>query len=539
MSGTADPLHMHAGPDGTWSTANTAEAMPGVQTPLGWTFWGDPLELAMRGSFCDIGVLRSSEVFASPEIEERYAGVFFGRFVGNVNRLRGVGDLMPGTSGDAVEEQVFGSVASDLSSRNSARRYPVVAVKMPLLLAGLPRRIERGRREYTPWWQQQTSPGTLADGDGAPARLAEARRRFHDMMRPHCSATMLAQAMYAQVEALAEGAGLAGLETTLITGYGQMEEAEVAADLWDVSRGRLELEEFVAHHGYHGPSEGALQSRSWREDDTPLRALVDTFRTMDDAEAPRERLRARLVARREAEAELLAATPARRRPQARLVLRLAARYIPLREVGKAAFLQAIDAGRAAARSLGARLAESGALADPDDVFYLTFDETQGEPPAESRQLVAERRAKREEYLCLRLPEGAVWKGEPQAARAEPGTAARADHVSGIPVSPGIVEGRARVVTDPDAGIAIEPGEVLVCETTDPSWASYFLVASALVIDIGGAVSHGAIVARELGIPCVINTREGTTAIRTGDLLRVDGGEGTVDVVERASSATPA
>ena len=82
---------------------------------------------------------------------------------------------------------------------------------------------------------------------------------------------------------------------------------------------------------------------------------------------------------------------------------------------------------------------------------------------------------------------------------------------------------------------LEPGEILVCETTDPSWASLFLVASALVIDIGGALSHGAIVARELGVPCVINTRVGTRCLRTGDLLRVDGERGSVTVLAAADS----
>jgi pyruvate,water dikinase len=78
----------------------------------------------------------------------------------------------------------------------------------------------------------------------------------------------------------------------------------------------------------------------------------------------------------------------------------------------------------------------------------------------------------------------------------------------------------------------------VCETTDPSWASLFLVASALVIDIGGALSHGAIVARELGVPCVINTRVGTRRLRTGDLLRVDGHCGMVTVLAAAGSTVP-
>jgi pyruvate,water dikinase len=90
------------------------------------------------------------------------------------------------------------------------------------------------------------------------------------------------------------------------------------------------------------------------------------------------------------------------------------------------------------------------------------------------------------------------------------------------------------VLDADVDEPIEPGEILVCRTTDPSWASTMMLAAALVIDIGGAISHGAIVARELGIPCVIGTRNGTDVIRTGDTLVVDGGRGEVQIRTRAT-----
>jgi phosphoenolpyruvate synthase/pyruvate phosphate dikinase len=75
----------------------------------------------------------------------------------------------------------------------------------------------------------------------------------------------------------------------------------------------------------------------------------------------------------------------------------------------------------------------------------------------------------------------------------------------------------------------------VCSATDPSWVGHFLVAAALVIDVGGPMSHGAIVARELGVPCVINTVIGTSSIRTGDTVRIDGGVGTVEIVKRAEA----
>jgi pyruvate,water dikinase len=103
-----------------------------------------------------------------------------------------------------------------------------------------------------------------------------------------------------------------------------------------------------------------------------------------------------------------------------------------------------------------------------------------------------------------------------------------DHrLDGIGVSPGRVTAPVRVIHDPLVDTTLEPGEILVCATTNPAWITLFLVAGALVIDVGGPLSHGAIAARELGIPCVINTRHGTARLRTGDLVVVDGDAGTV------------
>jgi pyruvate,water dikinase len=93
-----------------------------------------------------------------------------------------------------------------------------------------------------------------------------------------------------------------------------------------------------------------------------------------------------------------------------------------------------------------------------------------------------------------------------------------------------VTGRARVVLDP-AAAELEPGEILVCRTTDPGWVSLFHLAGGVVIDMGGQMSHGAIVARELGIPCVIGTGDGTRRLRTGDLVCLDGTAGQVQILK--------
>ena len=107
-------------------------------------------------------------------------------------------------------------------------------------------------------------------------------------------------------------------------------------------------------------------------------------------------------------------------------------------------------------------------------------------------------------------------------------------ISGLGVSAGVAEGRVRVVVDPSFA-EVEPGEVLVTSTTDPSWASIMFLSSALIVDIGGPLSHAAVVARELGVPCVVNTRTGSSVLRTGDVVRVDGNTGSVEILDRVEN----
>jgi pyruvate,water dikinase len=132
---------------------------------------------------------------------------------------------------------------------------------------------------------------------------------------------------------------------------------------------------------------------------------------------------------------------------------------------------------------------------------------------------------------MRLP--AAWRGTPEPVVPEPNTI---DHtvIKGIAASTGTIVGTVRVVRDPSFA-EVEPGEILVSHTTDPSWASIMFVSSALVVDIGGLLSHAAVVARELGIPCVVNTRTGTDLLRDGDRVRVDGTKGTVEIIARAAT----
>lgn len=216
-----------------------------------------------------------------------------------------------------------------------------------------------------------------------------------------------------------------------------------------------------------------------------------------------------------------------------ITLRLARRFIPLRGVGKVSYLQGLDVIRACARRLGADAVAAGRFAEVDDAFYLTADELRAPLPHDVGTVVAERRARRIEYQALRLP--STWRGQPVAVTAETGSAGGVGtRRTGVGASPGVVRGRAVVVDDPTE-TDLDDGDILIAHTTDPSWVSLMFLASALVVDIGGMMSHAAVVAREMGVPAVMNTGDGTTVIETGDLIVVDGAAGTVEIEAKHAS----
>jgi pyruvate,water dikinase len=111
-----------------------------------------------------------------------------------------------------------------------------------------------------------------------------------------------------------------------------------------------------------------------------------------------------------------------------------------------------------------------------------------------------------------------------------------DSLRGVAASPGSLEGTVRVLRDPAEGASLKPGEVLVVPVADVGWTPLFLMAAAVVTELGGALSHAALVAREYGVPAVVNVAGATRALATGDRVRVDGDRGVVQVLQRVAHA---
>lgn len=516
-----------------WSTSNMGEAVPGVLTPLNWTFWGSVSEHALRRAFVGFGALEKSRIAVPDDPAERIMGVFHGRLAAKVSFLGDMGDRLPGTSGAAVVEQILGSLPPDFIGRPTLRRLPVIAVRFPVAAARAGGRIRRLRPETARWWSARVGEAGSLDLEQARERFMEAIDRFDNAMWAHITCVFaLVQPVYDMVHRLARMTGRPELAEQVLAGQGMHAELEMVQDLWELSRNQLSMSTFLGRHGYHGPNEGEISSRVWREQSEPVARIASSYADLPDLEGPLAVTARRSEARKAAEAALLAGLPRVHRPAAMLVLRLAARNVPLRGIGKVAFLQALDVGRAMARRIGCELAQSGVLDEPDDVAMLTVDEMLTATRAERLQdLVIARRARHDAHGRVNVPNS--WRGRPSVAVAtddEPGAGGLV--LTGVGACPGTVEGPARVVLDPTF-TDVEPGEILVAPFTDPSWASVMFTAAALVVDIGGTLSHAAVVARELGLPCVMGTGEGTRQIATGDLCRVDGAAGTVEILRCA------
>jgi pyruvate,water dikinase len=205
----------------------------------------------------------------------------------------------------------------------------------------------------------------------------------------------------------------------------------------------------------------------------------------------------------------------------------------LRESPKFHIIQVMGVIRQGMLSYGRQLAREGVLANPEDIFYLYYDELvevvekeqrDWQELVEGRKQVYKNEMLRKQIPRLLLSDGrAYYEGISSLQSDE-------ERLVGSPVSPGTVAGKARIVVDP-LRADLQPGEILVCRGTDPAWTPLFLTAGGLVMEVGGMMTHGAIVAREYGIPAVVGITRATEVLKTGQQIQVNGSNGEILFLE--------
>jgi pyruvate,water dikinase len=288
---------------------------------------------------------------------------------------------------------------------------------------------------------------------------------------------------------------------------------------------------FLAAYGHRAVAEIDLGMPRWAEEPDHVLGMISNYLQVHDPEQAPDRQFARAAEGAEARIRaLVQQTAARSRWRAQLLglaLRRVRELSGLRELPKFDIILVLGEMHRQLLVVGGELAGSGRITAPADVFFLDFDELQvGLRGADLTGIVAGRRRLYDRELRRRhIPRILLSDGtDVEAAimaQSPPG-----DGLAGTPASAGTATGKVRVVLDP-VGAHLEPREILVAPSTDPGWTPLFLTAGALVMEMGGVISHGSVVAREYGIPAVVGVPDASTRLRTGQTVTVDGFAGTV------------
>jgi pyruvate,water dikinase len=315
---------------------------------------------------------------------------------------------------------------------------------------------------------------------------------------------------------------------------------------------------FIERYGARGIGEIDIGLPRWREDPTHIMQVLQNYLKIKDPDKAPDAVFARAAKSAEQAATHLESVVRQMHGgfiKSRLLRWAISRYRALagmREAPKFFAIRMMDIIRQGLLQSGQELVEAGLLEQCDDLFFLSIREldelndalgksenltTTGQnepdlhPLTHSIQIrIVERRAKyQREHLRKQIPRLLLSDGTTyyEGVRAPEG---REGAIIGDPVSPGVAEGTARVIFDPHNS-QLAPGEILVCPGTDPAWTPLFLTASGLVMEVGGMMTHGSVVAREFGIPAVVGVHQATERLKTGQRLRVNGSTGEITLID--------
>lgn len=305
------------------------------------------------------------------------------------------------------------------------------------------------------------------------------------------------------------------------------------------------LDEFLAKNGHRAIKEFELRSPRWEENPAVVLGMVRNYLLIETEPTIHEKKAA------EARAALIAELRARLQTltlerafglRLRLILFAAERvryFLKLRENSRFYYIMGFGVVRKKVLRIESELLRQGKLKCKDDIFFLRVNELSALQSGRLQWLDVEDRIRERRIEHIRLCK----MGPPKTIGIElpEKYAPAAQHegallLQGQPASPGAYEGLARVILDPSIDVELAPGEVLVAPYTDPAWTPLFLTAGAAVVEVGSYLSHAGTVAREFGMPCVVDVAEATQRIRTGDRVAVDGNLGSVRILAPKADA---
>ena len=550
-----------------YTRANAGEVLADPVSPLGWTFGYGGIVAGYKAGLIRCGCYEDSDFDAEhPESVACFGGYFYI----NLSAIRMQGARNPAATVEILDTAFFG----DHPDVPAYVEHP--DDHKPHLLASI--------QAHTAWVMSAGEWPKLADDKAAAAALrasrgdlaaltdAElvARARRVQALLPHLFSQHVVSGTSAAVApgllgVVAQALGDSSLPMTVLSSLGDVDSADANYALWDVSRivrndpaltaafdagisGLLERvtapafldawNAFIYEFGSRGPDEWDLRSPTWETHPALALAALDRVRLQVDDQSPRAR-----NAERSAHRDQVVACAREQLADQPIELALldagliAGVMMAHRERTKTTIVRVLHEARVAFRELGRRHAHD------EFVFQLLdteLDDYVANPDSFTLALTERYAAWRELFELeppfiianANVPPLSAWARRNTSAiePAKPG-----DVLHGVSGSPGIARGIARVVLDPGDPRDLQPGDVLVAPITDPSWTPLFMPSSAVVVDVGGQISHAVIVSRELGLPCVVSVTNGTRRIPDGALIEVNGTYGTITILSEGTA----
>lgn len=525
-NGTADP----AIPE--WTAANLSEAFPGPMTPFSI---GLAIRIISSGQNMVNQLFRLDEDLANLMNTKVVASIGHRPYL-NMTVMRKLAEAIPGQTPESFEQQMNGTplpggyrpptlTASDaFTAAQAALRAGPQVIGLSAEVAAMEHRAARlvGNRPDLIAICDEQLHARLELLVDTVVRAWDVNNMNTLMVGPPI--TIISQ-RYGDAVAMNVRAGTQNLRSAdLLTGVHELaamvksddelrrlivdspREIVLAKLRSDAPAFAAKFDRLIARSGHRGPGETELSNPVYA--DAPellLRSLLGSVRSQSSPSG----------------APL-------RSPLGRALVNVAVKSMERRERGRDACMRITYELRLALREWGRRLAGRGTLESADDVHYLWIDEIYC-PPSESKDLVVRRRTERARLAALDYPVHFTQPWTPdQFSEAADGAV-----ITGQAASRGTARGRVRIMTHPDDDF--DPGEVLVANVTDTGWTPFFGCAAAIVTNVGGPMSHAAIVAREFGVPAVVNTVMATQRLKDGQLVEVDGSAGTVRIVNETSS----
>jgi pyruvate,water dikinase len=562
-----------------YTRANTGEVFTVASTPFTWSLFGRvDYEGGFRDALFRMGTFVPEDFGPEGHGQCECVASFGGYVYISVSIFRILGLRAPGMSTGAIDQSFFGENPNITPYQphpddENEERSAAMGAWMGQIMGAPDANVVNAKHkaEIDQLIAARPDLSSLSNKE-----LFERAKWLADELRPVFATHIVNLYGATIVSGLINGAcavaGRPDLETKVMSGFGDVDSAQQSFELWELSRivrsspelaaefdkgldGLLQRlhaltgsdaerffagwDVFMTNWGFIGPSVWELKSVTYASEPSIVLHMLEGARKVGDEGSPQART-ANFAGEREAAiatvTTLLEGTELHGPFQAAAAAAPIA--LPGREASKVQCTRIVDEARRTMQELGTRFVSSGDLGSWDDVLFLMDTEIEDflADPASFKPTIAERSALYS-VLETKVPPFIVEGKYPSLEDFKSASASDAvapvvvgDTLTGFGVSPGVHTGLVKVVDSIEDDVEIEPGDVLVANTTDSSWGALFLSAGAVIGQTGAAVSHAAIVSRELGIPAVVSVQSVMQKLVTGMTVSVDGSNGVVTVL---------